>query len=153
MLSMRPLPLRSGGGRGVMFCRRLFQHHKCKLLEMVERPSKGREMPKKRHFYGCRKNTYFNELTYKISNDFFFFFVLSSIQIKFGLIINNLQGYGTVVPVSLLVPPSALRSATEIASSSKRYMRSDGRYRGRRAWAKSTRSIGFYSSIEAPLWL
>ena len=29
-----------------MFCRRLFQHHKCKLLEMVERPSKGREVPK-----------------------------------------------------------------------------------------------------------
>ena len=59
----------------------------------------------KRHFYGCRKSTYINELTYKISDDFFFFFVLSSIQIKFGLIINNLQGYGTVVPVSLLVPP------------------------------------------------
>ena len=28
----------------------------------------------KRHFYGCRKNTYINELTYKISDVFFFFF-------------------------------------------------------------------------------
>ncbi len=28
----------------------------------------------KRHFYGCRKNTYINELTYKISDDFFVIF-------------------------------------------------------------------------------
>ena len=50
-------------------------------------------------------------------------------------------------------PPTALRSASEIVSSSKRYMQEDGRYWGRRAWANSTRSIGFDSSIEAPLWL
>lgn len=36
---------------------------------------------------------------------FTFFFELSSIQRKFWLIISYLQGYGTVVPVSLLVPP------------------------------------------------
>ena len=106
---MRPLPLRSGGGRGGIFCRRLFQHHKCKLLEMVERPSKGREVPKNAIFM-CDVNIYiyiYISTSYLVwfQTIFTLFFELSSIQRKFWLIISYLQGYGMVVPVSLLVPP------------------------------------------------
>ena len=52
MLSMRPPPLWSGGGCSVIFCRRLFQHQKCKLFGMSERPSKGRKVPKNAIFRG-----------------------------------------------------------------------------------------------------
>ena len=102
---MRPLPLRSGGGRGVIFCRRLFQHHKCKLLEKVERPNKGRKVPKNAIFM-CDVKTYIST-SYLVwfQTIFSLFFELSSIQRKFWLIISYLQGYGTVVQVSLLVSP------------------------------------------------
>ena len=102
---MRPLPLRSGGGRGGIFCRRLIQHHKCKLFGMVEIPSKGRKVPKNAIFM-CDVKTYIST-SYLVwfQTIFSLFFELSSIQRKFWLIISYLQGYGTVVPVSLLVSP------------------------------------------------
>ena len=105
MLSIRPLPLRSGGGRSGIFCRRLFQHHKCKLFGMSERPNKGRKVPKNAIFM-CDVKTYIST-SYLVwfQTIFTIFFELSSIQRKFWLIISYLQGYGTVVPVSLLVSP------------------------------------------------
>lgn len=105
MLSMRPLPLRSGGGRSVIFCRQLIQHHKCTLFGMSERPNKGRKVPKNAIFM-CDVKTYIST-SYLVwfQTIITIFFELSSIQRKFWLIISYLQGYGTVVPVSLLVPP------------------------------------------------
>ena len=72
------------------------------VRETQQRPKSAQ----KRHFYVWRKNIYIST-SYLVwfQTIFTIFFELSSIQIKFWLIISYLQGYGTVVPVSLLVPP------------------------------------------------
>lgn len=108
---------------------------------------------KKRHFYGWRKNTHINELACVISDDFYVFFRVVKHSKKILADNQLFTGLRDGSPGLSWYPPSALRSASEIVSSSKRYMQEDGRYWGRRAWANSTRSIAFDSSIEAPLWL
>ena len=101
---------------------------------------------KKRHFYGWRKNTHINELACVISDDFYVFFRVVKHSKKILADNQLFTGLRDGSPgLSLGTPPSALRSAYEIVSSSKRYMQEDGRYWGRRAWANSTRSIGFDS--------
>ena len=72
------------------------------VRETQQRPKSA----KKRHFHVWRKNIYIST-SYLVwfQTIFTIFFELSSIQRKFWLIISYLQGYGTVVPVSLLVPP------------------------------------------------
>ena len=102
---MRPPPLWSGGGCSVIFCRRLIQHHKCKLFDMAEIPSWGRNVPKNAIIRGNVKMPISTSYLVWFQTIFTIFFELSSIQRKFWLIISYLQGYGTVVPVSLLVPP------------------------------------------------
>lgn len=102
---MRPLPLRSSSYRGGIFCRRLLQHHKCNIFEIAERTSQGGEVPKNAFFRGGVKILISTSYLVWFQTIFSLFFELSSIQRKFWLIISYLQGYGTVVQVSLLVPP------------------------------------------------